>query len=49
MSERLYSDLEKLGVDIDELKKLNPTERQLQDLITGLHKLHSKYASSEAS
>jgi hypothetical protein len=48
MSEGVYSDLEKVGVNIDELKKLNPTERQLQDLLDGLRELHSKYASTEA-
>jgi hypothetical protein len=34
-----YSDLEKLGVNIDLLRKLDPTEIQLESLRNGLLKL----------
>lgn len=48
MSDLYYFDLEKLGVNVEDIKKLNPTERQLEDLVKGIRKLHSKYASTEA-
>jgi hypothetical protein len=39
MNDALYSDLEQMGVNVDAVKKHNPTERQLQDLCEGLSKL----------
>jgi hypothetical protein len=49
MNDVYYSELEKLGANIEEIKKLCPTERQLEDLIKGMLKLHFKHASTEAS
>lgn len=40
MSDELYSELQKLGVNIDEIKKQNPTRQQLQGLLDGLSRLH---------
>lgn len=44
-----YSELGKLGVDIDELKKMKPTEPQLRDLLTGLRKLQSVHIITNAT
>jgi hypothetical protein len=35
----IYSELEKLSVNAKEIKDLNPTHQQVQDLLKGLKKL----------
>ena len=37
--EHLYSKLQELGVKVDVVKKSNPTEGQLKDLLKGLQSL----------
>ena len=39
----LYDELKKLGADTESIRKLDPTERQLQDLLNGLLKLNRRY------
>jgi hypothetical protein len=37
--EHLYSKLEEMGVKVDAIRKCNPTEGQLKDLLKGLRSL----------
>lgn len=37
--DKLYSDLQIIGAKVDVIKKYNPTEKQLQELLKGLRKL----------
>jgi hypothetical protein len=34
--------LQELGADVDSIRRLNPTDRQLTDLLDGLKKLHAE-------
>ena len=42
MKDLLYLQLAELGVRVEAIKKLNPTEKQLEDLIDGMHELFAK-------
>ena len=37
--DKLYSDLQIIGAKVEVIKKYNPTEEQLQELLNGLRKL----------
>jgi hypothetical protein len=37
--QEIYSELERRGVNVEELRKLNPTEQAFVDLLKGLKKI----------
>jgi hypothetical protein len=37
----VYNELRELGADVDRIKRLNPTQTQLNGLLYGLKRLHS--------
>jgi hypothetical protein len=37
--DNLYYDLQMIGAKVDAIKKYNPTEKQVQELLDGLRKL----------
>gem|GEM_PF-6167119 len=39
MNLEIYAELERRGVNVKELRKLNPTEQALADLLKGLKKI----------
>lgn len=38
----IYVELEKINVDLESIKDLNPTHEQIRDLLEGLRELHVK-------